>query len=70
MLPGPGRGWHVAAAQSFFVFQSTLSSALKEVEAETGVVIFNRTSCGVEATLEGHSIHRWSMSLLSFYALR
>lgn len=45
-----------AAAQSFFVSQSTLSSALKEVEAETGVVVFNRTSRGVEATLEGHEL--------------
>lgn len=45
-----------AAAQALFVSQSTLSAALKEVEAETRIVIFNRTSRGVEATLEGHEL--------------
>lgn len=45
-----------ATAQALFISQSTLSAALKDAEAETGVVIFNRSSRGVEATLEGHEL--------------
>lgn len=45
-----------AAACALFISQSTLSTALKDAERETGVTLFNRSSRGVEATLEGHEL--------------
>lgn len=45
-----------AAAHALFISQSTLSASLKEAEQEMGIAIFNRTSRGVEATLEGREL--------------
>ncbi len=42
-----------AAARDLFVSQSSLSAALKDVESETGVEIFLRSSKGVTLTLDG-----------------
>ena len=42
-----------AAAKQLFISQPTLSSAVKELEAELGISLFNRTSKGVEPTADG-----------------
>lgn len=42
-----------AASQSLFVSQPTLSGAIKEVEKELGVAVFNRTNRGITPTNEG-----------------
>lgn len=41
------------AAQNLFVAQSNLSNAIKSLEEEIGVTIFNRTQHGTETTPEG-----------------
>jgi len=41
------------AAQSLFMTQSALSSAIREVEDELGITIFNRTNRGVTLTPDG-----------------
>ena len=45
-----------AAARDLFVSQSSLSAALKEIETETGVEVFTRTSKGVTLTLDGQEL--------------
>ena len=42
-----------AAAQSLYVSQSSLSTAIKELERELGIVIFTRTNRGVTLTNDG-----------------
>ena len=42
-----------AAAQSLYVSQSNLSTAIKELERELGIIIFTRTSRGVILTNDG-----------------
>lgn len=41
------------AAEKLYISQPTLTSAIKELEAEAGITIFNRTSRGVTLTQEG-----------------
>ncbi|MBP5306332.1 MAG: LysR family transcriptional regulator, partial [Lachnospiraceae bacterium] len=41
------------AAEKLFIVQSTLTSAVKELEKEMGIVIFVRTRRGVTPTPEG-----------------
>ena len=41
------------AAQNLFITQPSLSSAVHELERETGTVIFSRSSRGVLVTPEG-----------------
>lgn len=43
------------AAQALFVTQPTLSSAIKELEAEIGFLLFNRSKSGISATAEGQA---------------
>lgn len=42
-----------AAAQSLYVSQSNLSTAIKELENELGIIIFNRSNRGVTLTNDG-----------------
>lgn len=42
-----------AAAKSLFVSQSTLSTAVREVEQQLGISIFKRSNRGIEVTFEG-----------------
>lgn len=42
-----------AASQRLYVSQSSLSVAIKDLEQETGVSVFNRTSRGISLTTEG-----------------
>lgn len=41
-----------AAAKSLFVSQSTLSTAVREVEQQLGISIFKRNNRGIEVTFE------------------
>lgn len=41
------------AAEKLYISQPTLTSAIKELEIETGITIFNRTNRGVSLTSEG-----------------
>lgn len=41
------------AAKNLFLSQSTISNAIKEVEEELGIVIFNRTNRGITLTEDG-----------------
>lgn len=45
-----------AAARDLFVSQSSLSAALKDVETETGIEVFLRSSKGVTLTLDGQEL--------------
>ncbi|NZA39625.1 LysR family transcriptional regulator [Eubacterium callanderi] len=42
-----------SAAKSLFVSQSTLSTAVREVEQQLGISIFKRNNRGIEVTFEG-----------------
>jgi len=42
-----------AAAKALYISQSTLSTAIKEVEQSLGILLFKRNSRGVELTYEG-----------------
>lgn len=44
------------AAKQMYVSQSSISSSIKKIEAEYGVIIFERTSKGVRLTREGEEI--------------
>ena len=45
-----------AAAQSLYVSQSNLSTAMKELERELGITIFTRTNRGVVLTNDGSEL--------------
>ncbi len=42
------------AAENLFISQPTLTTAIKELENEIGIIIFNRTNRGVTLTREGN----------------
>ena len=44
------------AAQSLFVSQSALSSAILEVEKELGITIFRRSNRGIALTEDGREL--------------
>ncbi len=52
------------AAAKLFVSQSSISSALKELEAEIKIPIFKRSNQGVELTAEGRQFLSYANSLL------
>ncbi|MFF2093383.1 LysR family transcriptional regulator [Paenibacillus sp. NPDC058174] len=52
------------AAAALFVSQSSISSALKELEAELNISIFTRSNQGVELTPEGRQFLSYANSLL------
>ena len=53
------------AAQNLFISQPALSNAVKELEREIGVVIFERTRKGVSVTADGTEFLRLAEGLLS-----
>lgn len=57
------------AAEELFVSQPTLSSAIRELEAEIGITIFNRTSRGVILTREGAEFMRDVHRVMQDYEL-
>lgn len=52
------------AASRLFISQPSLSAAIRELEAELGVTIFNRTSKGVSATAEGAEFLGYARQIL------
>jgi len=52
------------AAQHFYVSQSSLSRAIKEIEAQIGIAIFHRTNKGVVATHDGKKFIEHAQNLL------
>ena len=51
------------AAQAIYVAQSSISLAIKELENELGITIFNRTARGVEFTSEGKELLGYAISM-------
>jgi len=52
-------------AEKIFVSQSTLSREIKSIEDEIGIIIFKRTSHGIELTLEGETFVKRVENLIS-----
>lgn len=52
------------AAQKLYISQSALSRAVQEIEAETGIIIFQRSNKGVNATPEGKRMLQQAKQLL------
>ena len=52
------------AAQNLFLSQSSISSAIKELETELGIRFFNRTNRGVEFTQAGREFLSYATTLL------
>lgn len=57
------------AAEKLFISQPTLTSAIKELETETGITIFNRSNRGVSLTNEGHEFLMYARQVYSQYEL-
>lgn len=57
------------AAEQLFISQPTLTSAIKELEAEVGIVIFNRTNRGVSLTNEGNEFLMHAKQVYQQYEL-
>ncbi len=53
-----------AAAQSLFISQSGLSTAIKELEEELEITIFNRTNRGISITADGETFIRYANNVL------
>lgn len=54
-----------AAAKALFLSQSTLSSAVKEVEGQIGITLFRRTNRGIEITFEGQKFLRHAQEIVN-----
>lgn len=52
------------AAQSLFMTQSALSSAIREVEQELGIAIFRRTNRGVQLTPDGEDCLKYCKEII------
>lgn len=52
------------AAQANYISQSTISTAIKDLEEEFGIVIFKRSGKGVETTEEGQEFLSYAVSLI------
>lgn len=55
------------AAKAGFITQQGLSLALKQIESELGISLFNRSNKGVELTDEGEKFYQCSRSMLRLY---
>ena len=55
------------AAEQLFVAQPSLTSAVKELEKELGIVLFNRTVRGTSLTAEGSAFLPYARSVLTQY---
>ena len=53
-----------AAAKNLFMGQPNLSKSIKELEEETGIVIFHRTSKGVQLTKSGQEFIGYAQTIL------
>ncbi|MCI6004465.1 MAG: LysR family transcriptional regulator [Blautia sp.] len=52
------------AAKKLFISQSTLSTAVKEVEQDLGITLFHRTNRGVSLTLDGEDFIRYAKDIV------
>ena len=52
------------AAKNLFISQSTLSSAMKELESDLGITIFKRTNRGVSLTYDGEDFLKYARELV------
>ncbi|MGN0355135.1 MAG: LysR family transcriptional regulator [Muricoprocola sp.] len=52
------------AARKLFVSQSTLSTAVKEVEESLGITLFHRTNRGITLTLDGEDFIRYAKDIV------
>lgn len=57
------------AAQKLYISQPTLTSAIRELEKETGITIFTRTSRGVRLTNEGNEFLMYARQLYQQFEL-
>lgn len=57
------------AAEMLFISQSALTYAIKSLEQEAGITIFNRTSKGVQLTNEGAEFLRYARQVYEQYEL-
>lgn len=57
------------AAAKLFISQPTLTGAIKELEKETGITIFHRSTRGISTTLEGEEFLRNARQLYRQYEL-
>lgn len=57
------------AAEKLFISQPTLTSAIKELEKETGITIFHRSSRGVSLTSEGKEFLMYARQIYLQYEL-
>lgn len=58
-----------AAAKKLYISQPTLSSAIKELEEEIGMQIYNRTNRGISLTKEGEEFVQYARNVLIQYHL-
>ncbi len=57
------------AAKKLFVAQPSLSAAVKDIEGETGITIFRRSSRGVDVTQEGEEFIGYARQVMEQYSL-
>ena len=57
------------AAKKLFIAQPSLSAAIKELEEETGIVIFRRTNRGISVTPEGEEFIGYAKQVVEQYEL-
>ncbi len=57
------------AAQKLYISQPTLTSAIRELEKECGIVIFTRTSRGVTVTNDGNDFLMYARQLYQQYEM-
>ena len=57
------------AAEALFISQPTLTNAVKELENEVGINIFNRSGKGVVPTQEGEEFLTYARQLYQQYEL-
>ena len=57
------------AAKKLFIAQPSLSSAIKELEEEIGIVIFRRTNRGISVTPEGEEFIGYAKQVVEQYEL-
>ncbi|MGB1922305.1 MAG: LysR family transcriptional regulator, partial [Alcanivorax sp.] len=55
------------AAESLEIPRSTVSTAIKELEAEMGARLLNRTTRAIKVTEEGHFLYQKGVTLLQDY---
>ncbi len=57
-----------ATAQRLFISQQGISDALKRMESEWGVILFNRSKTGISLTPEGERVYKYVAPIVKQYA--